>query len=68
MNNKPAAPPPGRAGNALLFARNFFRHPPHRIARIREALARKAAVTIAIQHQRVAAAAAPAGVPAAGAR
>ncbi|HKF98394.1 MAG TPA: rRNA adenine N-6-methyltransferase family protein [Steroidobacteraceae bacterium] len=27
MNNKPAAPPPGRAGNALLFARNFFRHP-----------------------------------------
>ena len=27
MNNKPADPPPGRAGNALLFARNFFRHP-----------------------------------------
>ena len=48
--------------------RNFFHHPPHRIARIREALARKAAVTIAIQHRRAAAAAAPAGVPAAGAR
>jgi phospholipid N-methyltransferase len=27
MNNKLADPPPGRAGNALLFARNFFRHP-----------------------------------------
>jgi hypothetical protein len=59
--------------------RNFFQHPPHRIARIREALARKAAVTVAIQHQRAAAAAAvspvspvssvsPVGVPAAGAR
>ncbi len=49
--------------------RNFFHHPPHRIARIRDALARKAAVTVAIQHRRAAAAAAaPAGVPAAGAR
>ncbi|HEX8108185.1 MAG TPA: radical SAM protein, partial [Kofleriaceae bacterium] len=48
--------------------RNFFDHPPHRIARIREALARKAASTVAIQYRRAAAATAPAGVPAAGAR
>jgi anaerobic magnesium-protoporphyrin IX monomethyl ester cyclase len=45
--------------------RNFFRHPPHRLARIREALARKAALTMAVTRRR---AAAPAGVPAAGAR
>lgn len=57
--------------------RNFFRHPPHRLARIREALARKAALTMAITRRRTAAAAAAvastavsteAGVPAAGAR
>jgi radical SAM superfamily enzyme YgiQ (UPF0313 family) len=51
--------------------RNFFHHPPHRIARIREALARKAALTIGIQQRRANAAApavAPIGVPAAGAR
>lgn len=45
--------------------RNFFHHPPHRIARIREALAKKAALTMAITRRR---AAASAGVPAAGAR
>jgi radical SAM superfamily enzyme YgiQ (UPF0313 family) len=57
--------------------RNFFRHPPHRVARIREALARKASATMAIQARRAAAFAsspalatrpASAGVPAAGAR
>jgi radical SAM superfamily enzyme YgiQ (UPF0313 family) len=60
--------------------RNFFRHPPHRVARIREALVRKAELTMAITRRRTetatvtaaaAAAAAPApaaGVPAAGAR
>ncbi len=45
--------------------RNFFHHPPHRLARIREALARKAELTMAITRRRAAAAA---GVPAAGAR
>jgi radical SAM superfamily enzyme YgiQ (UPF0313 family) len=58
--------------------RNFFRHPPHRLARIREALARKAELTMAIQRRRALEAAvvpaafveasAPVGVPAAGAR
>jgi anaerobic magnesium-protoporphyrin IX monomethyl ester cyclase len=52
--------------------RNFFRHPPHRLARIRAALARKAELTMAITRRRAAApaaaAAASAGVPAAGAR
>jgi radical SAM superfamily enzyme YgiQ (UPF0313 family) len=50
--------------------RNFFHHPPHRIARIREALALKAELTVAIQQRRASAApeAAPIGVPAAGAR
>jgi radical SAM superfamily enzyme YgiQ (UPF0313 family) len=53
--------------------RNFFRHPPHRIARIREALARKAELTMAITRRRAQAPAAEApaagaGVPAAGAR
>ncbi|MGN6105615.1 MAG: B12-binding domain-containing radical SAM protein [Kofleriaceae bacterium] len=56
--------------------RNFFQHPPHRVARIREALARKAEVTMQIQHRRAAEAAEVAranlanlpGVPAAGAR
>ncbi|HEY4238295.1 MAG TPA: radical SAM protein [Kofleriaceae bacterium] len=45
--------------------RNFFRHPPHRVQRIREALATKAELTLAIQRRRMQ----PAfGVPAAGAR
>jgi len=59
--------------------RNFFQHPPHRVARIREALAMKAALTLAITQRRVAAPSAPSapdspsspstiGVPAAGAR
>ena len=50
--------------------RNFFRHPPHRIARIREALTRKAELTMAITRRRAAAAssAITVGVPAAGAR
>jgi hypothetical protein len=49
--------------------RNFFHHPAHRVARIREALVRKADLTIEIQHRRMTpAAAAPVGVPAAGTR
>jgi len=51
--------------------RNFFHHPPHRVARIREALARKAEVTLAITRRRASVAAEdrnPSGVPAAGAR
>jgi anaerobic magnesium-protoporphyrin IX monomethyl ester cyclase len=52
--------------------RNFFRHPPERVERIRAALATKAAVTLAIQHRRTGACAqgsdAAVGVPAAGAR
>lgn len=49
--------------------RNFFHHPPERLARIREALVRKADLTIAIQRRRaLSAASAAIGVPAAGAR
>ena len=51
--------------------RNFFHHPPHRLARIREALARKASITMAITRRRASACAQgadTAGVPAAGAR
>ena len=49
--------------------RNFFHHPPHRLARIREALARKADLTAEIQRRRITPeVAAPVGVPAAGAR
>ncbi len=52
--------------------RNFFRHPPHRIAMIRDALAKKADVTMAIQRRRMTGACAQGsdaiGVPAAGAR
>jgi radical SAM superfamily enzyme YgiQ (UPF0313 family) len=44
--------------------RNFFHHPPHRLARIRAALQLKADVTTAIQRRRLDAV----GVPAAGAR
>jgi len=52
------------------LARNFFRHPPHRLARIRDALVRKATLTMEIQRRRTAAAtvAPVVGVPAAGAR
>ncbi|MBX3162275.1 MAG: radical SAM protein [Deltaproteobacteria bacterium] len=45
--------------------RNFFRHPPHRVARIREALAAKATATLVTARNRNAASG---GVPAAGAR
>jgi radical SAM superfamily enzyme YgiQ (UPF0313 family) len=45
--------------------RNFFRHPPHRVARIREALVAKADATLRATRRR---AEASAGVPAAGAR
>lgn len=49
--------------------RNFFRHPPERLARIRDALTAKAELTAAIQRRRFAGVAACAqGVPAAGAR
>ena len=49
--------------------RNFFRHPPHRVAMIREALAIKATTTTLIQQRRAREFANPAiGVPAAGAR
>jgi radical SAM superfamily enzyme YgiQ (UPF0313 family) len=49
--------------------RNFFGHPPHRVRRIREALARKADVTRAISRRRAAEVHDRAiGVPAAGAR
>jgi sugar phosphate isomerase/epimerase len=44
--------------------RNFFAHPPARVARIRDALALKADVTLAIMRQRTG----NTGVPAAGAR
>lgn len=58
-------------GTDPALDRNFFAHPPHRVARIREALARKAELTHAISRRRLAAHASgqPAvGVPAAGAR
>jgi radical SAM superfamily enzyme YgiQ (UPF0313 family) len=50
--------------------RNFFQHPPHRVARIRDALMAKAERTMEIQLRRCRAAgtAQPPGVPAAGAR
>jgi radical SAM superfamily enzyme YgiQ (UPF0313 family) len=44
--------------------RNFFRHPPHRVKRIREALRRKAEATLAATVRRTQ----TRGVPAAGAR
>ena len=47
--------------------RNFFRHPPHRIARIRLALAAKAEATQAVTRRRMAVTSGI-GVPAAGAR
>jgi hypothetical protein len=39
-------------GEDPALDRNFFRHPPHRVARIREALARKAELTMAITRRR----------------
>lgn len=50
--------------------RNFFHHPLHRIERIREALVKKAEVTMAIQQRRMEPRMTPElpGVPAAGAR
>lgn len=47
--------------------RNFFRHPPHRIKRIREGLAAKAAATLEVTKRRMGPSAGI-GVPAAGAR
>ncbi len=55
-------------GDDPALDRNFFRHPPHRLARIREALARKAMATMAITRRRSAGSSTPVGVPAAGAR
>ena len=58
-------------GDDPALDRNFFRHPPHRVARIREALATKATVTMEIQRRRQAetvAGSVEVGVPAAGAR
>jgi anaerobic magnesium-protoporphyrin IX monomethyl ester cyclase len=59
-------------GDDPAIDRNFFRHPPHRIAKIREALAYKAELTMDIQRRRATNAVAegyvPVGVPAAGAR
>ncbi|MFN0249387.1 MAG: B12-binding domain-containing radical SAM protein [Kofleriaceae bacterium] len=48
--------------------RNFFRHPPHRVERIRAALVEKAERTMEIQMRRIAELTASMGVPAAGAR
>jgi radical SAM superfamily enzyme YgiQ (UPF0313 family) len=52
--------------------RNFFQHPPHRLARMRAALDAKASATLAITKRRMLAAIQPStleiGVPAAGAR
>jgi radical SAM superfamily enzyme YgiQ (UPF0313 family) len=47
--------------------RNYFRHPPHRVARIREALLAKAEATMAVTRRRMANTTGI-GVPAAGAR
>jgi anaerobic magnesium-protoporphyrin IX monomethyl ester cyclase len=52
-------------GDDPALDRNFFHHPPARVARMREALAMKATVTMAITHRRARAAV---EVPAAGAR
>jgi radical SAM superfamily enzyme YgiQ (UPF0313 family) len=50
--------------------RNFFQHPPHRVAKIRDALLAKAERTMAIQLRRCGldSTVVPVGVPAAGAR
>jgi hypothetical protein len=52
-------------GDDPALDRNFFRHPAHRVERIREALALKAKLTIAITKRR---SEVHVGVPAAGAR
>jgi radical SAM superfamily enzyme YgiQ (UPF0313 family) len=55
-------------GDDPALDRNFFRHPPHRVARIRDALTAKAERTMEIQLRRVGMASTRMGVPAAGAR
>lgn len=55
-------------GDDPALDRNFFQHPPHRVARIREALATKAERTMAIQLRRAGITSTRMGVPAAGAR
>lgn len=55
-------------GDDPALDRNFFRHPPHRVARIREALARKAAATMTVTRRRSQLSTLDVGVPAAGAR
>lgn len=55
-------------GHDPALDRNFFGHPPHRVARMREALAEKAERTIAIQMRRAGQPAPAMSVPAAGAR
>jgi hypothetical protein len=55
-------------GDDPALDRNFFRHPPHRVARIREALAQKAERTMDISLRRAGVASTRMGVPAAGAR
>jgi len=57
-------------GHDPALDRNFFQHPAHRVARIRDALVTKAERTMAIQLRRckLDSVATPAGVPAAGAR
>lgn len=55
-------------GHDPALDRNFFQHPPHRIARIREALTSKAERTMEIQLRRANVPSAQMSVPAAGAR
>ena len=55
-------------GTDPALDRNFFRHPPARVERIRAALARKASATMAICRRRAEAMSRGVGVPAAGAR
>ena len=55
-------------GDDPALDRNFFQHPPHRVARIREALAQKAERTMDIQLRRTGTPSTRMGVPAAGAR
>ena len=55
-------------GDDPALDRNFFRHPPHRVARIRDALALKAERTMDIQLRRAGIPSTRMGVPAAGAR
>ncbi len=55
-------------GDDPALDRNFFQHPPHRVARIRDALAQKAERTMDISLRRAGVASTRMGVPAAGAR